>query len=142
MHVSTHAHSSCECTTPGRSLSLRGFACRGQSDAAEGPSEHSHDSPPPQFASPAKGLVCDSCTPHLKDSSVHDCVSSNKRHRETTRLFSDITQKSLPILRAPDLDMNASGHLKASFPINIHMDHTDEQEREMIGSEIALDLSH
>lgn len=63
------------------------------------------------------GSVSDSGMPHLKHSSVHDSVSSNKRHGETTSLFSVITQKSLPILEAPDLDLNASGHLKASFPL-------------------------
>lgn len=44
------------------------------------------------------GGVSNSGTPHLKHSSARDSVSSNKRHRETTRLFSVITQKSLPIL--------------------------------------------
>lgn len=83
------------------------------------------------------GGVSDSGTPDLKHSSAPISVSSNKRHGETTRLFSVITQKSLPILEAPRSRFECKWTLESKFPINICMYHTDEQEREMIGSEIG-----
>lgn len=86
-----------------------------QHEEAKSQSEHFHDlfSSLPRFT--RRGGVSDSGTPHLKHSSVPDSVSSNKRHRETTGPFSVITQKSLPILGAPHLDVNASGDWEASF---------------------------
>lgn len=73
--------------------------------------------------------VSDSGAPHLKHSSVPDSFSSNKRRGETS-LFSAITQKSLPILEAPNRDLKASGHLKASFPLTVTcIKQTNKKER-------------
>lgn len=85
----------------------------------------------------ACACVIDSGTPRLKHSSVHDSVSSNKRHRDTTRLFSVITQKSLFILGAPNLDVNAIGDRKASFTLTCGCITWMNKKREMIGSETS-----
>lgn len=117
-----------------------------QREEAKSPSNTFSQSFTPRPASPAWGCVCgggggvgviDSGIPHLKHSSAHDSVSSNKRHRETTRLFSVITQKSLCVRGSSKSRCECYWRLGSKFHINIWMDHLDEQEREMIGSETS-----
>lgn len=67
---------------------------------------------------------------------------ANKRHRETTRLFAVITQKSVPISEAPHLDWNASGHLKASFTLAFACVTQVNKNGRGLGGKLALDLSH
>lgn len=112
-------HASCVRSTHAFSPSLRAFACWVKLCSVK--KQRAHLNIFTIFYSlpcfTGKGGVSDSGKPHLKHSSVHDSVSSNKRHRETTRLFSVITQKSLPILGAPHLDVNAIGDWKARFTL-------------------------
>ncbi len=148
MHVSTQGTASCLCTTHALSPSLRGFACWVKLCSVKKQKAHLNIFTIFFFSLPRFtrwGGVSDSGTPHLKHSSVPDYVSSNKRHGETTQLFSVITQKSLPILQAPNLDVNASGDWEASFTLTFAHTVASTRMCEKWGwleVKLALDSSH
>lgn len=128
MHVSTQACSRWECTTHGLYLFLRGFVER-QKVLLKIPTIL-------PSSPPAKGL---SATVARHILNIHQCMilfpATNATGRQQ-RLFSVITQVA-SYHWSTDSRLECKWTLESKFPINIHMDHTGEQEREMIGSEIS-----
>ena len=98
-------------------------------------SEHFHYLFAPCPSCTSWGSVGDTDTPHLKHSSVHDSVSSNKRHGETTRLLFSHHSKVASYPWSSESRCERNWRLESEAHINICMYHMDEQEREMIGSE-------
>lgn len=138
MHVSTQGHASCVCTTHVLSPSLRGFACWVKLCSVKKQEAHLNIFTTLSSLASLHQLgegVSDSGTPHLKHSSVHDSVSSKQTPQGDNEALFSHHSKVASCPRSSKSRFEYKWTLESKLRINIRMYHTDEQEREMIGSE-------